>query len=62
MKYEVILENEQGAVFSEKFNTKKECQGYLDTFYDPENLTGKVVDNENGAKVATKKISRFSWS
>lgn len=59
--YEVILHNEQGAVFSEKFDTKKECQEYLDSFSDPENLTGKVIE-EHGVEVAVKKIKRFVWN
>lgn len=61
MKYEVILHNVQGAAFFEKCNTKKECQEYLNTFSDPENLTGKVIDNNTGEELAVKKIKRFEW-
>lgn len=61
MKYEVILHNDQGAVFSDEFDTQKECQNYLDSFADPENLTGGVRE-EHGITVAIKKIKRFDWS
>ena len=61
MKYEVILHNEQGAAFFEKFDTKKECQAYLDGFSDPENLTGRIIDNNTGEELAIKKIKRFEW-
>lgn len=60
-KYQVILHNEQGAAFVEKCDTKKECQNFLDSFGDPENLTGKVLD-DCGEIVAVKKRKRFHWN
>ena len=59
--YEVILHNQQGASFAQKVNTRRECQNYLDSFSDPENLTGKVIDARTGEEVAIKKRKRFSW-
>lgn len=60
MKLKVILHNIQGAVFTKQCDTKKECQKYLDSFSDPENLTGRII-NEHGAELAVKKIKRFQW-
>ena len=62
MKYEVILHNKQGACFSEKLDTKEECQEYLNSFADPENLTGRIIDNETGEEVAIKNNdNEFEW-
>ena len=61
MQYEVILHNRQGASFTQKCDSKKACQNYLDSFSDPENLTGRIVDADTGEEVAIKKHKRFSW-
>jgi hypothetical protein len=60
-KYEVILHNQEGAGFSEKFNTKKSCDSYLKSFADPESLTGEVIGNNTGEVLAIKKVTRFQW-
>ena len=61
MKYLVRLWNTQGASFEERFDTKQECQEYLNSFQDQKNLTGEVIDNETGIVVAEKKRTRFEW-
>lgn len=53
MKFEIILHNDQGACFSEKVNSRQECQEFLESFSDPENFVdGRVIDNETGEELA----------
>lgn len=62
MKFEVILHNDQGACFSAKANSREECQGFLESFLDPENFVdGRVVDNETGEELAVLENEEFIW-
>ena len=49
--YILIVKNEQGASNQTAHDTKKDVRAEIKSWFDPENLTIKVLDKEHGSVI-----------